>query len=728
MKYLLFFFTVLLTASSVQQRTVVFAKPIDAISITFTSKEDTAELRVHGEWLPLAVEDEQDPTLFESNLIILPESQTRIVLRGNIDDIQLHPIAVSTEPVSYEVAATNTVGRPRILKRDQWGADASFLYSAPSSSSSSASTQGSGTSASTSSKREEDCVDVKRSYPGDFQVAKTVTHDANGKQLRWARRYSPDVKLIAVHHTAQKITGDLRSPVERVRALYDFHANSRAWGDLGYHYLIDEEGTIYEGRSGGESVIGGHVYCGNVGTLGVALLGNFDEEQPTQDQVHALQWLLKDLATTYDIPLDRNVFFHGKNMKTIVRHKDLIATECPGHFMSAAIGQVRSNVIAGNLNGNVTFPTIAKAPRIDNVQERLSTRLEEAGEAMSRRFFRAKRLVRTAERKNPNDARLQMMEAQKNESTNIQRQRAAEVERRRRIADARTATAAPTTTVVTRSSATRTTSSEDIRIRLSYTGNNAEVSIDGTATLNGQTVTSVRLGREGNNCIAISNNQTLAEGTVRLDAGANVFRVDSWNTAWNRFRGVLECTIINGELVLINELPLEDYMAGLSEQPDTEHFEKQRAFAVAARSYAAYYMQDGHVKFAGMPYHGSDTGASFQNYSGVTSELRNPNWVRAVIDTADLALTKDNQIVKAAYFSSDDGRTRSPAENGWKNFPFAEVFSSKPDPWCEGMRLHGHGVGMSGCGAKVQAAEGKTAEQILRYYYPGTILLNVQDL
>ena len=78
--------------------------------------------------------------------------------------------------------------------------------------------------------------------------------------------------------------------------------------------------------------------------------------------------------------------------------------------------------------------------------------------------------------------------------------------------------------------------------------------------------------------------------------------------------------------------------------------------------------------------------------------------------------------MKAAYFSSDDGRTRSPEENGWRGFPFAEVFASKPDPWCSGMPLHGHGVGMSGCGAKGQAQEGKAAEEILQYYYPGTVL------
>jgi len=78
--------------------------------------------------------------------------------------------------------------------------------------------------------------------------------------------------------------------------------------------------------------------------------------------------------------------------------------------------------------------------------------------------------------------------------------------------------------------------------------------------------------------------------------------------------------------------------------------------------------------------------------------------------------------VKAAYFSSDNGRTRSPAENGWKYFPHEEVFSSKPDPWCAGMPLAGHGVGMSGCGAKGQAKEGRTAEEILEYYYPGTTI------
>ena len=185
--------------------------------------------------------------------------------------------------------------------------------------------------------------------------------------------------------------------------------------------------------------------------------------------------------------------------------------------------------------------------------------------------------------------------------------------------------------------------------------------------------------------------------------------------------------MLNGKPALINTLSLEDYMKGLAEEPDTEPYEKQRAFAIAARTYAAYYLDPSHRKFPGMPYDGSDDPRVFQAYGGKDFEEKSPEWVRAIESTTDLLLMKDNQIIRAPYFSNDDGRTRTPEEAGWSNFPFAEIFSSKPDPWCRGLPLAGHGVGMSGCGARGQANEGKTAEEILRYYYPGTALQKFSD-
>ena len=414
-------------------------------------------------------------------------------------------------------------------------------------------------------------------------------------------------------------------------------------------------------------------------------------------------------------------------MNPIVRHKDLISTECPGYYMSNVIAQVRNNVQQGNLLAGVNFPRIASNSMGTRVEDRLSARLAEAGQQLSRSYYRAKRLVRTASRLNTTDSRLQAMEQQRNEGSNIQRLRAARQARLR----ARSTTTTTSTNVVTRSASTVTatpveTPNGHIRIRLSYNSNNAQLSSSSTANVHGHLARTVRLGRDGNNCVAIDGTNTLAEGVVRINPQGGTLTVDSWNTHTNRFRGIIECRVVNGELVLINELPLEQYMWGLAEEPDTEPYEKQKAFAVAARSYAAHYMEPQYEKFPGQPYHGSDSPAVFQKYGGVAFEEANPRWVEAVNATAHLVLEKNGDIVKAAYYSSNDGRTRSPAENGWRNFPHEEIFSSKPDPWCEGMTLRGHGVGMSGCGAEGQANEGKRYSEILEYYYPGTVATSVR--
>jgi peptidoglycan hydrolase-like amidase len=107
-------------------------------------------------------------------------------------------------------------------------------------------------------------------------------------------------------------------------------------------------------------------------------------------------------------------------------------------------------------------------------------------------------------------------------------------------------------------------------------------------------------------------------------------------------------------------------------------------------------------------------------------EERNPRWKDAVKSTESKVLSWERKVVKAPYFSSDNGRTKSALDVwGWEHTPY---LNSKDDPWCKGMSNAGHGVGMSGCGAEGQANEGKTAEEILHYYYPGTKILPVHSL
>lgn len=696
-----FFLTLLITGSIATQQTITFDESMDAVSVRLPHDDAVVMMRKEDGWHRFVIEKEFDPLLMESDLVMLPEGTDRIVLKGQLDGIRVHPIVVSKEPSSYKLAATQFYRAPRILSRADWGADDSFLFIGPKVERSdepvAASTSSTGTS---SSKRVDDCTLAQRQSPGDFRTTKTITHNADGMAYRWPLRYSPKVKAIVLHHTAQKVSGDNRPAVERMRALFEYHANSRGWGDIGYHYIIDEVGTIYEGRTGGENVVGGHVYCANVGTIGIVLMGNFEVEQPTQSQVQSAQWLMRDLADKYGIDLRKSVSFKGKKTNPIVRHKDLISTECPGKYLSPAITQIRGNVIAGNVNNTVDFPRMVADTRAARKKRTVS--LQEAGKQLSRRFYRTKRQIRTATRQD--SSRLKFYNNQLATTSDIQRKRSPRVQKPMR----------PTGTLYRPYNQQPTTNNlsnpNHIRIRLGYTGNTAAIEVDGNT---------IRLGKDGNSCVAA--NYQLPTPNPRISAKDGYLTITSWNTKWNRFRGVIECRVINGELVLINELPLEQYLMGLSEQPDTEPREKQKAFAIAARSYAAFYMVPGQEKFAGMPYHGSDTGKSFQSYSGVAYEEDNPKWVQSVMDTKDRVLMKDGDIIKAAYYSSNDGRTRSPEQNGWRNFPHAEVFASKPDPWCKGLTLRGHGVGMSGCGAEGQSLQGKKAEEILKYYYPGTV-------
>jgi len=790
-----------------------FDTPVDGVSIALT---DWATHRVRGytedgwtEWQDLARAEER-PDVEESNLVVFPRAVAKIEIDTTVASENIHPVSISDEPVSYLEAATHPSGTPRILSREEWKADESFLYtSKPATPKPAEDKENDSTEApSAVSQRVKDCQEAQLNYPNEFKVAKTVTKNADGQVYRWPLQYSKSVKMLVVHHTAMSENG--RSGAELMRALYQYHANSNGWGDVGYHYVIDSEGQIYEGKVGGKNVVAGHAYCNNIGTISVSLMGNFENNEPTQDMMKSLKWLLDDLADEYDIDPAKNVTFHGVSRPTIVGHGDLLSTECPGYYVHGALDQIRQHVADGELTALVRFP----APRAGrqsskewankaasraaarggsasissrgsmfeeglsalgqtNIQGRpgdsvlLSLRYVAGPEGTMRKknigkiqrsvgdigvwqlidgaYVRARGDIITTEAIPDNGStqiqmKIQMPAMQgthtlalgdavftlsvSGRSTDArQRSSTATVTSSRRSVSSRAVIIRPSSSrssvssrpAVSRSSASRVaTASPSIRIRLSHAENDASVTLS-----NGDIFS---LGNDGSRCVVMQGNRAYDEGIVRLGSLDGSFTVSTWKTSYNRFRGILECRVIDGQLALINELSLDDYMAGISEEPDTEPYEKQRAFAIAARTYAAWYMDPDHRKFPGMPYDGSDSPAIFQKYSGMNYEPQHPSWIKAVQDTHNMVIKKDGQVIKPPYFSSDDGRTRSPAEAGWKNFPFAEIFASKKDPWCEGMTLRGHGVGMSGCGAEAQANEGKKAEEILEYYYPGTRL------
>jgi hypothetical protein len=204
----------------------------------------------------------------------------------------------------------------------------------------------------------------------------------------------------------------------------------------------------------------------------------------------------------------------------------------------------------------------------------------------------------------------------------------------------------------------------------------------------------------------------------------------------NKFRGILEVQKIDNDLVVINELPLEDYLRGIAEPAPDDPVEKKKLMAILARSYALYYTNPSHRKFPGQPYDGSDNPAEFQKYLGYNYELRG-DFAQFVEETQGLVVTYNSEVVKTPYFTSSDGRTKTPAEVGWIEEDFLFV-RSVPDPWSCDLtsaaigtefscpeNARGHGVGVSGMGAKGLALEGFDYKEILDYFFTGVEVLSI---
>lgn len=683
--------------TNLHETTRTFAEPIDGISVTFETTDGAGSLQYFAgdtwsNWQDLAVENEQDPSLTESNLLVFPTEVKKIRIRAT-QEITIHPIRIDDAFVSYQTAALGSTVQPRILSRRDWGADESLLVRKGSASSSSTQPQEATSTEGTPSERVSECNTAQLNFPGEFKTKNHTTTNENGEALRWTRDYSPEVTLLVVHHTAMGVSSDTRSGAERVRALYEYHANSRGWGDIGYHYLVDENGRIYEGKSGGDYVVGGHAYCNNIGTIGIALLGNFEEEKPTQDQLKALQWLLKELADRYNIDPTSTTTFHGKRTEPIVGHRDLLSTACPGYYVYGSLSQIRTHVAQNDVFASVTLPRTIASTKQTTVKDSLSRRAERAASRTP-----TAGTSRAVQRVLNTQASRTLLNKLKN---NIEGYTSMEERRAARAA--------------ARGGAVSSQSSSRSSVRTVQTSSRTRVSLTRSSSASSDS--------------SESSDSSIIIRLTRQETGATNCGDYDLSSIRRNYRGTVTCQVIDGIAALLNTVDLEDYMLGLAEEPDTEPYEKQRAFAIAARTYAAYYSDPNNLrKFPGKPYDGSDSPATFQLYGGITFEKNNPRWVAAVHSTANEVLTKNNTVIRPPYFSASDGTTKSPTEAGWNNFPFAEIFSAKDDHWCAGMTQRGHGVGMSGCGAKGQANEGKTGEEILAYYYPTTLIQTITQL
>lgn len=138
------------------------------------------------------------------------------------------------------------------------------------------------------------------------------------------------IRRITVHHDAI-VSTDLRSSSDVARRIESIRRShvQRGWADIGYHYVVDPQGRVWEARSLTKQ--GAHVEDNNENNMGVVVLGNFDVHPPSMAATTAVERFVAQQMQRYNVPLNR-----------VYTHRELKSTACPGsrlqRFMVATRG------------------------------------------------------------------------------------------------------------------------------------------------------------------------------------------------------------------------------------------------------------------------------------------------------------------------------------------------------------------------------------------------------
>jgi uncharacterized protein with LGFP repeats len=157
--------------------------------------------------------------------------------------------------------------------------------------------------------------------------------------------------------------------------MYAYHVKSLKWCDIGYNFLVDKFGTLFEGRAGSvtRSVIGSHTGGFNTGTVGVSMIGNHDLVAPTAEQLRTVErvfaWKLGDAGlhpqgtTTYTSAGGSVTKYAAGTVvekPVISGHRDYSPKSCPGNLAYPLLDEIRS-ATAAVVAESASLPPLSRA-------------------------------------------------------------------------------------------------------------------------------------------------------------------------------------------------------------------------------------------------------------------------------------------------------------------------------------------------------------------------------
>ena len=177
-------------------------------------------------------------------------------------------------------------------------------------------------------------------------------------------KFAPIRKLFVHHTVTEGPEGPDHDAAATVRAIYTYHVQGNGWDDIGYNFLIDGAGRIYEGRwarpyepgeiptgedTGGQGVQGAHVAGHNAGSVGVSMIGNFTGVEPSPAAMDALYRMMAWKADRHGIDVQRSdPYLTSEGVSSVfpnlAGHRDAGRTACPGDRLYPLLPKIRERV------------------------------------------------------------------------------------------------------------------------------------------------------------------------------------------------------------------------------------------------------------------------------------------------------------------------------------------------------------------------------------------------
>lgn len=530
------------------------------------------------------------------------------------------------------------------------------------------------------------------------------------RELVWPIQFSDEIRGIVIHHTEWTY----KNSYDGVRSIYKFHALNRGWWDIWYNFLIWENWEIFEWRAGWEKAVWAHALRNNIGTIWISVIWNYHKQEINPAQYEALDKLVKYLTEKYKIDLNATEpFFRNCNAKTclepievnynfpLIWHRDAGITTCPWDKLYAQMHNVLNSI--KNPNSVLNIPK-------NNFSTNNFSKKFVLNEQKKKEYFPIFEKVWEKKLLEVSVKIEEMLEKKYDEKIVEIKNYIIEYFKEKQNYQVSNKT------------------EKNIKIKLSYPENMDYITISDWFVEKKVEKIDWKLFADG---VEVQNFSIKNTINPYLEI-TSWDRTPAWHKEWiykdNKFRWEIYVYLKENKLVVVNILPIEEYLKWLGEISDSENKQKAETILISARTYALWYVEKDR-KFPWEFYDWSDDSDVFQKYLWYDLEQRSQNLNKIVESTKWVVLNYKWELIKPWYFSASTGQTMSFYEyckNKWNTENFCQsekekypFLQAKKDLGGRSKTASWHWVWLSGTWATYFSAKWWTSSMILKYFYEG---------